>query len=276
MLYFFIKKRVQERKMIKKYRRSLSDAEAKVLTELSYSGQRIFAAKDALATASNAKSMLDGLTRKGWIIRLRNGIYMVVPLEAGYGGAGNWTLHGFALASAVAEDYYISYISALNYWGMTDRVPEEVLVATAKPQRSRKVIDATIRFVSIGRRKMFGFGTEVVDGLGVNVASREKAIVDCIERPKYCGGIDEVVKALRFSKDALDLEKVFEYAVRMGNSAVLKRLGYIAERGGLGELANKVANAKLGEGYAYLDPSGPKSGKIRERWRIIENARIGS
>jgi len=261
--------------MIKKYRRSLSDAEAKVLTDLSYSGRRIFAAKELLSTGQNAKNLLDRLARKGWIIRLKNGVYLVVPLEAGYGGARDWTLHGFALASAVAKDYYISYMSALNYWGMTDRVPAEVLVATTKPQRTRKVIDTTIRFVSIDRRKMFGFETEVVDGFKVAVASREKAIADCLDRPKYCGGIEEVAKAIRFSRQGLDLAKLCDYAARMGNSAVLKRLGYIAEEEGLGELASKVAQARLGEGYSYLDPSGPKAGTIKARWRIIENIRIG-
>jgi predicted transcriptional regulator of viral defense system len=40
------------------------------------------------------------------------------------------------------------------------------------------------------------------------------------------------------------------------------------------ELAGIVAKAKLGKGYAYLDPSGQRLGKIRERWRIIENVRI--
>jgi predicted transcriptional regulator of viral defense system len=68
-------------------------------------------------------------------------------------------------------------------------------------------------------------------GSQFEVSDPEKTIVDSMDLPQHSGGINEIAKALRHS---LDVEKMIQYADRMGNRTIHKRLGYIIDKFNLG------------------------------------------
>lgn len=262
------------RKPIKQYRRTLSDRESKILSSLSFSGKSIFIVKDIEQYVANTKNLLDSLARKKWILKVKKGVYVIVPFEAGESGAAGYTVHSFVIASLLVKPYYVGYLSALNHHGLTDQTPPSVFIATTKPRNSRRILDVDFRFVTIPTRKMFGTEEAEIEKRKVKASSVEKTIVDCLDHPKHCGGVEEVAKAIYFSKDEIDFRKVVAYAVKLGNTAVLKRLGYLAETMNFEDWVRIVSKARLREGYALLDPTLPKKGKIRERWKLIINTPI--
>ena len=85
----------------------------------------------------NPKSLIDGLSRKKWILKIKIGLYLIVPFEAGKLGAENYTIHSFVMVSFLADPYYIGYISALNFLGLTDKTPSSVNKATQESYRAR-------------------------------------------------------------------------------------------------------------------------------------------
>ncbi len=85
-LYFLNDFRVVVRIYIKKYRHTLSEREAEVLTKLSYKNKTIFTPDDVKTLASNSKNVLDWLVRKRWVLKIRKGVYTIAPFEAGEGG----------------------------------------------------------------------------------------------------------------------------------------------------------------------------------------------
>ena len=148
--------------MQNEYRRTLSNREANILSDLSYKGNIFFTPKDLQLYDSNPRSLIDSLSRKKWILRIKNGVYLIVPLDAGKRGSEDYTIHSFAIASVLADPYYIGYLSALNFHGLTDITPSVVYVATQESHRSRVILDTQIKFITVIPKKFFGIGEILV------------------------------------------------------------------------------------------------------------------
>ncbi len=186
-----------------------------------------------------------------------------MPLEAGV--KPKFTEHEFVIASKLIEPYYISYWSALNYYGFTEQVSKTVFVVTTKRKREINFLGLKIKFVTIKKSKFFGFKKILINNHPVNIAEKEKAIVDCLDFPRNCGGIIEVIKAVDSAREELNLKKLEDYAKKMKNHAVVNRLGYILDI--LGIKTNLIPSKH----YVRLDPLIKKNISYNAKWKIIEN-----
>lgn len=256
-------------------RQPLSGIESTLFSRLAEEGTNIFTIRDVEEKLdkpyNNAKAIVNRLVKKRWAVRLTGGKYLVVPFEAGV--RAEYSEHEFIIASHLAEPYYVGYWSALNYHGLTEQVPRTVFVATPSRVGKRKILDSDYRFITLAERKFFGYDQEIIGDARVNVSDREKTLVDCLDHPEYCGGLEEVVKALHSGRDELSLEKMAGYAKRMGNSAILKRLGYLIELMGIKHSAGLIDSAleEVKKGYVLLDPTEERGGWYLARWRLRVN-----
>jgi predicted transcriptional regulator of viral defense system len=257
-------------------RQPLSTTESSLLSQMAEMGKNIFKLKDITEfdiPYRNAKLIASRLIRKGWLTPLSRGTYLIVPLEAGV--EGRYSEHEFVIASHLIEPYYIGYWSALQYHGLTEQVPVTVFVVTTRHviDRSRVILDSRYRFVTVAEKKFFGFGRVLVANSAVNVSDKTKTIADCLDHPEYCGGISEAAKALWVARDVVSVDGIVDYGFMMGNSAILKRLGYLAELLGV-EMPENVLDrvrGKIRKGYSLLDPLGKKEGRHSTRWGLIAN-----
>jgi len=262
--------------MTKEYRRNLSDKESRVITDLSYKNKTIFTIDDLKGYVKDTKNFLHHLVERKWILKIRRGVYVITPLESGEKGSESYTLHSFVIGSLLTKPYYIGYLSALNYHGLTEKTPSSVYVATTKTKHSLKLLDIKFKFVTIHSRKMFGLEEKTIDDRKVMMSSLEKTIVDCLDRPEYSGGIEELTKSLFFSKNEINVETLVDYAKKIKNNTVIKRLGYISEIIEWDECLELLSNIKLKSGYSILEPKFPKgkTSKIKERWKLLVNAEL--
>ncbi|MBI5871655.1 hypothetical protein HZB88_01065 [archaeon] len=194
---------------------------------------------------------------------MSRGKYLIIPLEAGV--KSEFTEHEFIIASKLIESYYISYWSALNYYGFTEQVSKTVFVATTKRKKEMSLLGLKIKFVTIKKNKFFGFREILINNRPVNIAEKEKVIVDCLDLPRNCGGIIEIIKSIDSAREELDSKKLEEYAKRMKNQAIINRLGYILE---LLDIETKLKPSKH---YVFLDPLLKKKISYNTKWKIIEN-----
>jgi len=259
----------------KEYRSTLSDRESSILSELSYKNKGIFSIDDIKKDIENPKNFLDKLIRKKWILKIRRGVYAIVPLDAGERGSSSYTLHSFVIASLLTDQYYIGYFSALNYHGLTEQIPSSVYIATPKFRHSRKILDTKFVFVTIPIRKMFGTVESTIESRKVKISSPEKTIVDCLDHPEHSGGVEEIAKSLYFARDEINPETLVKHAKKLGNSAVIKRLGYLAETMDWNECLELLNNVRIKSGYTILDPTIPhRDGKIKDRWNLLVNLKL--
>ena len=257
-------------------RKPLSKEESGLLSKMAESGKNIFTLKHVTEIGipyKKAKLMVNRLTAKGWLIAISRGTYLIVPLEAGV--EGKYSEHEFVIASHLVNPYYIGYWSALQYHGLTEQVPITVFVVTTRrvKNRSRVILDSRIRIVTVVERKFMGFERVLISNSSVNISDKAKTLADCLDHPEYCGGIVEAAKALWAASESVGVSNIAEYGRRMGNSAILKRLGYLSELIGL-ETPEVVINRlrrDVGKGYSLLDPLGKREGIHSTRWNLILN-----
>jgi predicted transcriptional regulator of viral defense system len=217
-----------------------------------------------------APQVLHRLCAKRWLKRLERGKYMVVPLEAG--PEGRWAEHEYLVAATLAQPYYLAYATALAYYGYTERRDNTIWIATTRRKQPVNVDNVTYRFVTVAVHKFFGATTVNLLDQSIQIAGREKAVADAFDHPKYVGGVIEGAKGLWFGSDELDLAKVVEDTVRLGNQVAGRRLGFWLERLGSGDkVLWESLPRRASHNYALLDPGGPADGLRDARWRLIVN-----
>lgn len=250
-------------------RKGLSKKESYLLSYLAENRKNIFALGDVVevldCSYENAKVIVERLAKKKWIVRIIKGKYLIVPLTAGV--RGEYTEHEFIIAS-LFKPCYIAYWTALNYYGFTEQVPNKIFVAIRKRMRDREILGMKFKFVYVSEKKFFGFNNVLISNVRVKISDKEKTIVDCLDKPKYCGGIEEITKAIFFAKDEIDFEKLTNYAIKIGNNAVLKRLGFILD---FLNLDSKNFENKISDSYSILDPTKGKNGRYDSKWKLLVN-----
>lgn len=256
-------------------RAGLTRNESLLLSSLSEKGKTIFKIDD-IATELKcsykyAKVLANNLAKKKWIIVLRRGVYLIVPLSAGV--KSRYTEHEFVIASFLVSPCYIAYWSALNFHGFTEQTPFTVFVATTRRTKNREVLNTRYNFITLGKGKFFGFEPTAVGTYKINISDREKSLVDALDHPEYCGGLPEVAKSLWNAKERASMDKIVSYAERMGNTAIVKRLGYLAESLSLGVDSGILLKMRemISPGMSALDPTRPKKGTYNTRWNLLLN-----
>ena len=213
-----------------------------------------------------AYSLLARLQADGLVDQVENGKYLLLGLEP-----ERVLSHPLFIGNQLTIPSYISYWSALHYYGFTPQVPLTTFVATTKKRPPITYQNLRFRFVVIKPHKFFGYRRERVGGLPVVVADEAKAIVDSLDLSVYAGGIGLVADALRSalgpaSSPAVYPATLVEYANRMENKSLGSRLGYLLEVLGFEaeELVRSASPVKL-------DPSRPRTGPIVTRWQVVDN-----
>ncbi|KAF5417784.1 MAG: hypothetical protein C5S49_02805 [Candidatus Methanogaster sp.] len=242
-----------------------------ILDRLSKKGDT-FTVEDALETCDIDRSVLwvilSRLERRGWIERIEKGKYMIIPLGA---EKGSHTSHEFVIGSLLVSPYCIAYWSALHFYGLTEQIPATVFIQTTSRKKKQvvEVFGVRYKIVRVKNDKLFGIRREWIEESGVNITDKEKTIVDCLDKPQYCGGVVEVVKALL--GEELHKERLSEYATRIGNSGVVRRLGYLCDRLGVDIDLPPVKTRN----YLLLDPTIPEKGSKNAKWKLVINLDCG-
>lgn len=220
-----------------------------------------------------ANLTLSRLAKKGALQRLKAGMYRAL----GPGEAVNTPpSDAWAIAMIAFSPCYISGWSAAEHWGLTEQIFNSTLVYTAQKQRCSKTTIAGLAYQtkSITEDKIFGTQTIWSSNIPVLIADCHRTIIDILADPKQGGGgrhMLAIVKAYLQSDDA-NINQLWNYAERLNNGAVLKRLGWLCEQ----LLPHpckqaEAALAKIHTGIIKLDPAGPNTGPIISKWGIQIN-----
>ena len=219
----------------------------------------------AWGAGAATKMLLSRLEKAGWIERIEKGKYLIVPIGS---GKGKYTLHEFVIASMLIQPAVIAYWSALHHHGLTEQPPRTVFIQTTgrKKCSMKEVLGLQYRVIRVRPYKLFGTRKERLESTQVEITDPEKTVVDCLDRPDLCGGIIEAAKAI--AHGTLDMEKLADYASRIGNTGAGRRLGFLLDRCGKSSATISRPRAR---NYLLLDPSMPPGGKRDAKWGLIIN-----
>ena len=231
----------------------LSKTEHEAYSLLRKNGFVLFRIKDICLLLSMSKTqaynLVKALKKKNAITTVKGGSYTFKDSDE------------LAAATAVAYPSYISFWSALHYYGWSDQTPHTIFIATPAYKKDL----GSLKFVTLSNKRFFGY----VKSGGITLAEKEKAIIDSLLFPKYSGGMHEIQTCLARAFSELDKAKLVHYALQCGSKAVARRLGYLLS--GLGHKSPDALKKYLGKGYERLDPTLPKKNKLNKQWLLDIN-----
>lgn len=238
----------------------LGPRELELLFTLEKEGKTTFSIDDVKrilkGPESSSWNVVYRLKRKNRIEEMQRGKYLLVPAKAGM--EANWSEFPFLIVPSLVSDYYIGLWSALSYWRMTEQVPLTVFVVTCKRKREVTFGPTTFRFITFSRRRYFGSTEEKIANEKFLISSKEKTLIDCLLFPQYCGGMEEIVKAITISRSAIDFRVLSKGIEQIGSNVLARRLGYLSELvGDFHSISRYIAGLDF-SGYRWFDPLGPK------------------
>ena len=128
-----------------------------------------------------------------------------------------------AVASHIVYPSYLSLISALRYYNLTNQLPGEKYVITTVRHKPLLFHKYKIRFIKVNKKLMFGF-SEIN---GVSIASPEKIFVDVLYLKKEVWYTEEFQEGLR--RGVIDIRKIKDYVIRIGNRQLEKKFAEFLE-----------------------------------------------
>lgn len=147
--------------------------------------------------ASSLKVQLSRWCKQGIFIRLTKGIY--VPYNA--------KVDTQKVANQVYYPSYLSFESALNYYGILSQIPYTLTFATQKKSKKLVLKDTQVEYTQLANRLFFGYTLEN----GIYLATLEKALMDTIyliSKGKRTLNLEEL-----YLKD-IDKEKLKEISLK--------------------------------------------------------------
>lgn len=232
------------------------------------------AAKILAVDGSRAGRLLRYLAERGWLSRVRRGLYTTVPLGAT--DPSEWREDPWAIAVRVFAPCYIGGWSAAEHWSLTEQVFRSLAVMTARPVRasSVEIQKQPFRLKHVPPARQFGTTVVWRQRLRANVSDPSRTILDILDDPAVGGGIRHAAAVLLayWASEHRDERLLLDYARRLGNRTVFKRLGFLLEHFDI-EAPETIRAClhNLSAGLSALDPTVKRKGTIVKRWNLRVN-----
>jgi predicted transcriptional regulator of viral defense system len=243
--------------------------------------QRVLAAARDVIQISDVMNALD-LSRteaakrlarwreQGWLSRVGAGAY--VPASVDTLGSERVLDDAWVLVPALFSPAYVGGRTAAEHWDLTEQIFKDIVVVTGQKIRqrhqTRQGFDFTLKHLS--REKIFGTKSVWRHNTKVPVSDIHRTIIDMLDDPALGGGIQHVSDCFNVYMKHTEPsdQKLIEYADQLGNGAVFKRLGFLAERHPDGAQLVELCRARLTAGNAKLDPA-LNFERLISRWRLL-------
>ena len=186
----------------------------------------------ALRSRRTTDSLLRRYVANGRLLRLRAGLYAVVPRGA---DAATAPVDPYLVATKLAPDATVAYHAALQFWGNTYSVWQRFHFVTETSTRALRFrgLEFVPVKVPLALRALPASERHVTEqrhaGGTVRVTTLERTLVDVLDAPVNAGGWEEVWRSLEMV-EFFDLDAIASYAVKLGSAVTAARVGFFLEQ----------------------------------------------
>lgn len=226
---------------------------------------------------SQERDLLRRLARAGWIMRLKQGLYLVPQkLPAG----GKWRPSEYLILSKLMEDssatYQICGPNAFNFHGLDNQIPNIIYAYNNKISGERKIGGLTFSLIKVEDARLGGtFSFKTPDGVEAVYSSKARTLLDSVYDWSRFNGIPRgygwIRNANRADKDlAKELVKV---TIKFGNQGTIRRIGFLMENMGLSPTLLNKLNKALNRTSSLIPwiPNKTARGFVNKKWGLIVN-----
>lgn len=220
---------------------------------------------------SRASKMLSKWTEKGWLSRVRRGVYVPIPVDSS--SAEIQLEDPWTVIDKIYAPCYIGGLSAAEYWDLTEQIYNTVFVMTTQRNIDRETTlkGTKVKLRTIKEKDIFGLKTVWRGSARVSVSDPSRTLLDMINSPdKVGGGIRPVTDIFKcyLEKEKSDISTLIKYAAQLSNGAVFKRLGFLLESYAPEKKQEiDICSTSMTKGRAKLDP-GLNCSRIITKWNL--------
>jgi len=257
----------------------ISEKNRKLLDSLNRMQKGLFSVEEATRVLRmprrDASILLSYLARRGWLSRVRRGLYITVPL--GTVNPQELKENPWIVATRIFAPCYIGGWSAAEYWEFTEQIFNSVVIFTLRKLRNKNIqIQRTNYILKFVSKKYFGKTKPVwVDNEKVQFSDPIQTIVDVLDAPSLGGGMRNVAEIVReyFRSQYRNDDEIVKYIKAKKNRTIYKRLGYIIETCSIdAPVLEEKCKKNISTGFSLLDPAVEAKGLFNSRWSLRINA----
>lgn len=215
-----------------------------------------------------SKQRISLLAKRGWLVRIKRGLYIVITDIATLGFSD---ISELVISQTLNKDSYISFENALQHYSMFDQMLSSVEAVTDRRARDYKVQNKEYRFSHIKKSLYFGFNTVTIEGREVQMAEKEKALLDMLYFRGSSYTVDIALEKLRDYREGIDFEKLKNYAKKFGLS-MIREIGFLLDLIKV-DTKDLYLSKNLKEGYSKMSAS---SSEFNARWRLYYDRQINT
>jgi predicted transcriptional regulator of viral defense system len=219
---------------------------------------------------ARARTFLSTWSENGWLLRIRQGVYLPVDITAK--SSDQAFVDPWIVANELFSPCYIGGWSAAQHWDFTEQIFESTLIVTSRHINGKNQTAGGLHFLikKLGNEKMFGLKTVWREQIKVQLSDPHKTIIDMLNDPSLGGGIRSTIDFFQkyLSSPHFDATTLIEYTLRMNNRVIFKRLGFILSK--LSPNSIKLiehCKQNISQGNSQLDPSS-KGVRLLKKWRL--------
>ncbi|OIO75162.1 MAG: hypothetical protein AUJ85_03825 [Elusimicrobia bacterium CG1_02_37_114] len=222
--------------------------------------------KDVYESNQAIRNRISFLIKSGWLVRIKNGLYVIIT---DISSLSFNDISGLSIAQALNRDSYISFENALQHYGMFDQMLTTVDAVTYKRARKYNMQSIKIRFFKIKKGLYFGFNRQRSDVGLVNIASREKALLDMLYFRSGNYNISLIWEKMKEYKQDIDLLFLKKSAIKFGIGTI-RKMGLLLDTLGVNteDLYLHIAGNR---GY---DRMTKESRIFNSKWRVYFDDKI--
>ena len=217
-----------------------------------------------------ARVFLSQWAKNGWIYRIKRGVYL--PIDLTVESLDQTFIDPWIIAEGLYSPCYIGGWSAAEYWDFTEQIFERTIVFTTQHinGKIKNIKNISFLITKLNSKKMFGLKTVWKEQIKIQISDPHKTIIDMLNNPLVGGGIRLIIDIfLKYlSSSHVNLEMLIDYAKKMKNRAIFKRLGFLISiiKPEEKNIINKC-NQHISKGNSKLDPK-IRCRRLVKKWHL--------
>ena len=221
------------------------------------------------------EALLSYHTRTGRLLRIRRGLYAVIPPGS---DPRSYPVDPYLIAAKITPDAVLSHHTALEYHGRAYSVWQHLVYSSSQPANTLTFRAQTFRGTRLpaalqrAGREHCGVMDSEQKGVTIRVTSPERTLVDVLHRPRLGGGWEEIWRSLG-SVEFFDIDQVVEYALLLNNATTCAKVGLFLEQHGDALMIDACHLRELRERRPrrphYLDPGPRGPGRLVPDWNLV-------
>ena len=222
-----------------------------------------------------ANTILSRLALKGWLQRLKAGVYSIVSMSSLT--AEPVIEDAWSLAIDLFKPAFISGWTAAEHWGLTEQIFNDISIVSNTEQRQTEQTIGGIKFKirMMNAERFFGFQSIWHGSKKIEIANPSRMIIDILDMPSFGGGSQHTIDIINqyWTSDLKNPDLLLEYALKYNKGVVFKRMGFLAEslKAPVTEQWLKTCQQNISKGISSLDPHSSPKGKICTKWNLKIN-----